>query len=354
MAADPPTFSRRDFLRSGSLAAGVSLCNLPDAEASQSPRARSCILLMLIGGPSQLETWDPKSSAPAEVRGPSRPIATSVPGIQISEYLPRLASLAHRCAILRTVHHNAAPIHETGLQLLQTGRVSSLDDEAPHLGALAPGGRVVILPARLGNLGISISHGQGAGRLGADREPIAQSYFVHQLPHADRDRYGKTSFGDSCLQALRLVEQGTRCVVGNMFDTLQDRTTWDCHAAAHGLTSTLDDYRRTVCPMFDRACSALLDDLHQRGLLDDTLVVAMGEMGRTPHVNTRGGRDHWSGCWSIMMAGGGVRGGQVIGASDRIAAEPAERPVRCEEVAASIAFALGLPMPASPVRELFG
>jgi uncharacterized protein (DUF1501 family) len=135
------------------------------------------------------------------------------------------------------------------------------------------------------------------------------------------------------------------------------------------LTSTLDDYRRTLCPTFDLAFAALLDDLHQRGMLQETLVLALGEFGRTPRLNANGGRDHWPGCWSIVLAGGGVRGGQVIGASDRIAAEPASRPVRCAEVTASVYNAMGLPLStrlvaaggrkwplvdAGPIRELVG
>ena len=319
---------------------------------------------MLIGGPSQLETWDPKPNAPANVRGPFRPMATSVPGIQISEHLPRMASLAHRYAIIRSVHHDAPPIHETGLQLLQTGRLSSTNAEAPHFGAVLAHQRggiapFVILPSRLGNTGINISHGQGAGSLGAAHEPQVETHFTHQLPQAERERYGKTAFGDACLRSRQLVERGTRCVVVNMFDTVYDRITWDCHADRHCLASTLDDYRRTLCPTFDRACATLLDDLQQRGLLDETLVVAMGEFGRTPYLNAQGGRDHWPRCWSIVMAGGGVRGGQVIGASDRLGAEPVQRPVACAEVVASIYYAMGVPnstrlVDAAPVRELVG
>src|SRR5207253_9145051 len=105
--------------------------------------------------------------------------------------------------------------------------------------------------------------------------------------------------------------------------------------------TSLDDYRETLCPMFDRAYAALLDDLYQRGLLGNTLVVAMGEFGRTPQLNPRGGRDHWPGVWSVLFAGGGVRGGQVVGASDRHGAEPRDRPVAAAQVAATIYGALG-------------
>jgi uncharacterized protein (DUF1501 family) len=378
-ATKSTSLSRRDFLRAGSVAVGTAGLALSDADAGQSSvgRAKSCIMLLLVGGPSQLETWDPKPDAPADVRGPFRPIATSVTGVQISEHLPRLASLADRYTILRSVHHNASPIHETGQQLLQTGRLSQVDHEFPHIGAVLSQQRgpskagvapFVILPSLIGNTGINISHGQGAGFLGAEHEPMVQSSFTHLLPPTDRDRYGKTAFGDACARSLQLVEQGTRCVVVNMFESVYDRITWDCHADRQCLSSTLDDYRRTLCPMFDRACAGLLDDLHQRGMLDETLVLAMGEFGRTPHLNAHGGRDHWPGCWSILMAGGGVRGGQVIGASDRIGAEPTNRPIACAEVTASAYNALGLPLStqlagpnrqrwpliaATPIRELW-
>ena len=304
------------------------------------------------------ETWDPKPDAPTEVRGPFRSIATSVPGTRISEHLPRLASLTHRYAIVRSVHHAAPPVHEAGLQLLQTGRLAQAGVEFPHFGAvlsqrLGPKQYVsaapfVMLPTPIGNMGINISRGQSAGILGAAHEPRIDTRFTHLLAPSDRERYGKTAFGDACARALQHVEQGTRCVVVNMFDTIYDRVTWDCHADRHSFSSTLDDYRRSLCPAFDQACAAILDDLHQRGLLDETLAAVLTEFGRTPKLNANGGRDHWPGCWSILLAGGGVRGGVVIGASDRFGAEPVGRPVSCAEVVASIYQALGV-APASPL-----
>jgi hypothetical protein len=269
--------------------------------------------------------------------------------------------MAEHFAIVRTVHHDASPIHEAGLQLLQTGRLCPLDTEYPHFGAVvaryqgppqtgAP--PFVILPSRLGNMGMQISRGQSAGSLGAAFEPTVQCCFTHLLSPVDRDRYGKTAFGDACARSLQLVEQGTRCVVVNMFESVYDRVTWDCHADRQSFASTLDDYRRSLCPTFDRAFATLLDDLRQRGILDETLVIALGEMGRTPYLNARGGRDHWTRCWSIAIAGGGVHGGQVIGASNREGAEPARRPVTCGDVVASIYHAMGRAAE-SPIRELF-
>src|SRR5947209_1319121 len=323
--------SRRDFLRGSAATIGVAAASHAPAGPTSAPPDLSCILLLLTGGPSQLETWDPKPDAPAEVRGPFGSIATSVPGIRIGEHLPCMAAIAHRWALVRSVYHTAAPIHETGMQLLQTGRLGTPDRAPPHFGAVLaarfgprrPGAPpFVILPARLGNLGVNVAHGQGAGCLGAAHEPVVVG-----------PQHG-AAFGDLCVQARRLVEAGTRCVVLNMFDTLYDRVTWDCPHDRRCLASTLDDYRRTLCPTFDQACATLIDDLHQRGLLPRTLVVAAGEFGRTPRLNRNGGRDHWPGVWSVLFAGGAVRGGQVIGASDKIGSEPARRPVRAEDIAA--------------------
>jgi uncharacterized protein (DUF1501 family) len=128
----------------------------------------------------------------------------------------------------------------------------------------------------------------------------------------------------------------------NMFDTVFNKVTWDCHADAGSLPTTLNDYKSTLCPMFDMAYSALLDDLKQRGMLGTTLVVAMGEFGRTPKLNLRGGRDHWPGCWSVLFAGAGIKGGQVIGSSDSIGSEPKDRPVSPLEVAATIYEGIGI------------
>ena len=182
-----------------------------------------------------------------------------------------------------------------------------------------------------------------------------------------RDAYGQTTFGQSCLLARRLVEAGVRCVTVNMFETVFNRVTWDCHGSAP--FSTLNDYARDLLPTFDLAFAALLDDLDRSGRLDSTLVVAAGEFGRTPRINAIGGRDHWPGVWSVAMAGGGVRGGQVIGASDAHAAEPADRPVTLPEILATIYHSLGIDASqyltrpdgescailegAEPVRELF-
>ncbi len=416
--------TRRDFLRAGALGAGavgLTLADLAGLRGDSAGPDVNCILLFLVGGPGHLDTWDPKPDAPAEIRGPFRPIRTSVPGIDIGEHFPRMARLADRWALVRAVHHDSAPIHETGHQLMQTGRLFRGGHEYPHYGAAVShlrGPRAglppwVVLPAPLGNTGVSVSHGQTAGCLGAAHEPFvlhgdpggphlldavdaahrtfdryagsappamargfnevfapsAKKAFNLATEPADlRARYGGNTFGQSCLLARRLVEHGVRLVTVNMFDTVFNAVTWDCHADGGALETTLDDYRDILCPMFDRAYSALLEDLHQRGLLETTLVLAMGEFGRTPQLNPRGGRDHWPGCWSVLFAGGGIQGGRVVGSSDAIGAEPRDRPVTPAEVAATVYRALGLdprtPLPgpegrpvpladAEPIAELF-
>jgi hypothetical protein len=253
---------------------------------------------MLTGGPSQLETWDPKPDVPESIRGPFRAIQTNVPGIRISQHFPLMAQRADRYAIIRSVFHNEAPIHETGQDLLTAC------------------GRTREIPVRTLMSGLN-------------------------------------SFGQNCLLARHLVEQGVRLVTVNMFDALFNQVTWDCHANGSDLNSTLDDYRTTLCPMFDMAFTALLDDLAETGLLDQILVVATGEFGRSPRLNPRGGRDHWPGVWSVLMAGGGVRGGQVIGSSDAHAEAPRDRPVHASQIAATVSHVLGIDSRAEPVWDLF-
>jgi hypothetical protein len=351
--------TRRDVLRAG---AALALTGTTARAAGADDRA--VILLLLVGGPSQLETFDPKPDAPTEVRGPFRPIATRIPGLFLGEHLPRLARRIDRVALIRTLHHDAAPIHETGLQLLQSGRLAGVGEEPPHLGAIAArefGPRVgapcwAVLPGPLGPTGVDISQGQAAGALGPGCRPFQPDAatldaLVAGEPARTREAYGETPFGRSCLAARRLVEAGTRLVAVNMYPTVFGAPSWDVHGA--GPFSTFDDYTRTVLPSFDRVFAALLDDLESRGRLGSTLVVATGEFGRTPRINPRGGRDHWPAVWSALAAGGGVRGGRAIGTTDAHAATPKDRPVTTAELVATMAGGLGLAGgPARPIVEL--
>jgi uncharacterized protein (DUF1501 family) len=398
--------SRREFLRVGGLTLGLSLADLAQLQGtstSPSVKDKACIQLFLTGGPSQLETWDPKPNAPESIRGPFRAVQTNVTGIRICEHFPLMAQRANRYAIIRSVYHDEPPIHETGQQLLQTGRFARDGIDWPHCGAVldhlqpAPAAPTwMVLPAPIRHTGVRIGNGQGSGFLGTDHVPVipcreeidlarfdtSRAFFgavdgaqcaleesgaLDQAKPAEqtalatlfnppvkrafdldaettsvRARYGWNTFGQSCLLARRLVQQGVRLVTVNMFDTVFKNITWDCHANGSDLNSTLDDYGTRLCPMFDLAYTALLDDLADLGMLEQTLVVSMGEFGRTPRLNGSGGRDHWPGVWSVLLAGGGVRGGQVIGSSDAHAEAPRDRPVHASQIAATVYHSLGI------------
>lgn len=355
--------SRRTFLQAGGLGTlglGLGLSGRGTARAA-SGQEPALILLMLVGGPSQLDTFDPKPDAPAEIRGPFDAIATRVPGVQLSSGLPRLAQRSDRFALIRTLNHDAAPIHETGQQLIQTGRLDAGGVEWPHLGALAaqqlgPRGNrspFVVLGGPIGHTGVQVSHGQTAGVLGEafapclpDVDPAARTAALARALNLASERpetvasYGPSGFGADCLRARRLVEAGSRVVVVNMYQTVFGGPSWDAHGREP--FATLADYRDHVLPGFDQAVAALLDDLQARGRLDSTLVVATGEFGRTPRLNVHGGRDHWTGAWSALVAGGGVQGGRVLGTTDAHAAEPIDRPVAPAELFATMHAALGL------------
>jgi hypothetical protein len=171
-------------------------------------------------------------------------------------------------------------------------------------------------------------------------EKAREAFALDTEPEKTRAKYGQNRFGQSCLLARRLVESGVRFVTVNMFETVFDEITWDIHGSRP--FSPIQCYSNEVGPMFDNAYSSLLEDLAERGMLEKTLVLATGEFGRTPKINPAGGRDHWPQCWTMVFAGGGVKGGRIVGASDEIGAFPRERPVTPGEVAATVYHALGL------------
>ena len=340
---DADGVSRRDFLRAGSL----TVVGLSGAAMSSSLAVvpnRRAIFILMTGGVSQLETFDPKPEAVAAIRGPFKSIETSVPGLRFGESLPQLAMRANRFAVIRSLHHDAAPIHETGQQLLQTGQLSIGGLTFPHWSSLVAQGvplnngvpANLIIPRFVGDTGVMAYRGQQAGLIGSEFEPVIAIAEPNDEPESIRRLYGETPFGRLLLRARQLVERGTRCVTVNLFDSLGSQITWDCHGDLCCGPATLFDYQDRLCPEFDRAMSGLLDDLSQRGLLDDTLVVATGEFGRTPYVNENMGRDHWPSCWSGLVAGGKVLGGKVIGASDSSAAEPVDRPVCPTEITSTL------------------
>lgn len=416
--------TRRDFLHAGSLGfLGLTLPEFLAVKASGAVDPKkdvNCIQLMLVGGPSQLDTWDMKPDAPASIRGPYKPIKTNVPGIEISEIFPRMAKHADKFALLRSVYHTAAAVHDTGCQMMQTGRLFQGGLESPNYGSVLrfeKGARGdmppnVLIPYMIGQLGGNLPHGDTAGFLGKAYDPfvlnadpseanfkvpdmlppdyisavrvdrrrdwrqvIDQSvkYFEESNQDAKlmdstfdqaytlmtsakareafdltqenedmRKRYGLNRFGQGCLLARRLVERGVRFVTINMFETVFNDITWDIHGSAP--FSPISCYSDLVGPMFDNAYSSLLEDLSRIGLLDSTLVLATGEFGRTPRVNPAGGRDHWPQCWTVVMAGGGVKGGQVVGSSDSIGGAPKDRPVMPSHVAATVYKCLGIPI----------
>ncbi len=425
--------SRRDFLHAGALSVlGLTLPKFLTLQAAAREQDKpaadndiNCILLFLVGGPSQLDTWDPKPDAPAEVRGPFRPIATKVPGIQITEIFPKMAAHMDKISLIRSVYHTATAVHDTGHQMMQTGRLFQGGIEHPHMGCVlghlkGQRGEVpahVLMPRPIGRTGGNLPHGQNAGYLGKSFDPFIlnadpsdpkfkvpdllppdyisaqrldrrqklreavdgamktfeaspqaqqmddnfslayrlmtnpQARSAFQLdaePNPLRDRYGRTRFGQCCLLARRLVERGVRFVTINMFETVFDEITWDIHGSRP--FTDIQEMSRLVAPNFDQAYSALLEDLHVRGLLEKTMVIAMGEFGRTPKINPAGGRDHHPGVWTVLMGGGPIQGGRVIGESDEIGAYPKARPISPAEVAATVYHGLGL----DPHQELRG
>jgi hypothetical protein len=412
---------RRDFLHLGALSfAGLTLpgfLRLKAAGAVTSAEDMNCILLFLVGGPSQLDTFDMKPNAPSEIRGPYKPIKTNVPGVEISEIFPRISKHADKFSLIRGMHHEAPAVHDTGHQMMQTGRLFQNGFEHPHAGCVlsklrGPRGDApphILLPRPIGNTGGNMPHGQNAGYLGKSYDPFVlnadpsspdfqvpdllppnyissirldrrrrlrdmvdnsvrefdvsadarlldenfqqaytlmssakmrEAFDLSRVPAGEREGYGYNRFGQSCLLARRLIERGVRFVTVNMFETVFNEITWDIHGSAP--FSPIACYRDLVGPMFDMAYSSLLEDLSQRGLLKNTLVVAMGEFGRTPKINPAGGRDHWPQCWTVLFAGGGVKGGQVVGSSDEIGGYPRDRPTTPAEVIATIYRSLGV------------
>lgn len=406
--------SRRQFLHTVGLTALCQFWSRWQAvEASGSaarPKAKSVILIFNAGAPSHLDLWDPKPDAPEAVRGPYRPIATSVPGVRVSELLPSLAKQAHRYALVRSVHHRQTQ-HNSGMYWSIVGRPYRIDStlinpsraDYPSFGTLVGwlaqrdgySGAMppyVITPAPHCDSLVYLTPGQFGACLGSRYDPfvlnsdpnrpnfqvgdftppadvpssrlhhrrelldqlatkpggefevhraralqlvrsndVQRAFDLSQEPASVRDRYGRHSWGQSHLLARRLVESGVRFVTTVNGPSIS----WDTHTDNFGRLKT-----RLVPPM-ERAFSALLDDLADRGLLDTTLVVWMGDFGRTPIINKEAGRDHWPQCYTMVLAGGGVRGGVVVGESDSQGAYPKTQPVTPADVHATVFTALG-------------
>lgn len=418
--------TRRDFLKAGTLGAiGLSLPQYLAAKEQGlvDPRhdKRAAIMIFNLGAPSQLDTFDMKPDAPAEIRGPFKPIRTKSPDIDICEMFPRHAEVADKFSLVRSCYHNGAAVHDAGWQVMQTGRIFSGGVNTPHVGSVVSylRGRktdlppFVVLPETMGRGGGNLPNGQAGGFLGKAHDPFSlqadpsqpnfkvpdllppaeigtarlerrrrmreivdstvssfeasedarlldsnfeaafrlmtskqarEAFDLSQEPQAVRDRYGMNRFGQCCLLARRLIEAGVRFVTINAFLTVFDEITWDIHGTKP--FTSIEGMRDVVAPMYDQAYSALITDLADRGMLDDTLVCNLAEFGRTPKVNPAGGRDHWPQCFTVYFAGGGVQGGRVVGASDPIGAVPDDRPVQPGDVVATIFHSLGFDLEA--------
>lgn len=424
--------SRRRILLGGAIPLlGLGLPRLLSAESSANsnrPPPKSCIFIYQYGGLSQLDSWDPKPHAAAEVRGPYQPISTSVPGLQFGELMPRLATHADRFAVIRSMSHSV-PVHDVANKMLLAGQSLPAVD-APSFGAVVSklrpstasvpshvwlqkfgGGAAPPDPAYLtgGFLGMAHSplligtnheehpanpafrvkafdtaEGVSLERLHARRQLLerietpdaisngagharfrerafdllsgtqARSAFdIEGEPPQVRDRYGRHPLGQNLLLARRLVEAGVRLVnvvawtglaPAEKFVSIE---TWDMHGNA-GIDIFANGWNGLgwALPKCDEAVSALLEDLDSRGLLDSTLVVLVGEFGRTPRIS-RGAsalrRDHWPNCYSAMVAGAGIKGGAVYGSSDTQAAYVKDRPVSPEDFAATLFHAMNIP-----------
>jgi hypothetical protein len=405
--------SRRQFLRIGMLGMGATSLSLADlfraeAKSATSRRHKSVINIFLAGGPPHQDMWDIKTEAPAEIRGEFKPIATAVPGIQICEVFPRVATLMNKLTVIRSVvgstgQHDAFQcMTGWGKDSLRTlgGRPSigsaiaklqgPVDLSVPPFVGLTARTRHVPWSdiGKPGFLGPSYSpfqpEGPGMADLKLNRITVAQladrrrllSSFdgmrrdvdtngmiqgvdaavdralgvltssrllealdVTKEPLPVRERYGTgkpyqfqydgaPTVNDQLLLARRLVEAGVRCV------TLSYGR-WDSHGQNFALV-------RDHGPKLDQGLSALVEDLDERGLLDDVTVVVWGEFGRTPRINQAAGRDHWPRVNSAVLAGGGMRTGQVIGATNRLGEFAKERPVHFQEIVATIYHNLGI------------
>lgn len=394
--------TRRQFISAGSLTAlGISLPQYlrAAAQAPASGKAKSCILFWLEGGPSQIDTFDPKPSSTF------KPISTNVAGIQVSELLPQLAKRMDKLTLVRSMHTKGND-HPQGCHYAITGHESNPVMHFPSIGSVIArevGARNGIPPHILvpqWQQNRQYEQYFGAGFLGSDYDPMAlpdpnqknfqvtdlslpkslsenavegrrsflnvvdqryrklsqaaehanmdsftsqawkmllnprvrDAFDLSKEPEKLRDRYGRDTVGQSALYARRLIEAGSRFVTAAGYHTLA----WDTHSQNDA------GHRDRLCPKFDRTLAVLLDDLSERGLLDSTVVLAMGEFGRTPFVNSDRGRDHWPACWSLAIGGGGLKTGQVIGSSDTTGGSVTSRLTSMGDIFATVYKAFGI------------
>ncbi|MBP87481.1 MAG: hypothetical protein CMJ64_12275 [Planctomycetaceae bacterium] len=416
---------RREFLRAGTLALGG--LTLPEllrrrADANELKRQTSVILFWMWGGPSQLETYDMKPDAPTEYRGPLNPIQTSVPGMDICEYMPLQAKMADKFSIIRSLHHKMSSHNDGSIEVL-TGKTPTVPDltstarsEHPDFGMILSrlrrprangmpqyvGVKRAPFMTNPGYLGaahkafeasdpskpdagpknMTVATGLDNGRLDDRRDLLSQfdtfrrvldqtadgiddfhrrAFTILTSPEVAgafdlgseddklRDRYGRHRWGQSCLLARRLAESGVGVI--NVDATAPNDATkhfsWDDHAGAFHL----DYAQRERLPQMDQALTSLITDLHDRGLGEDVMVIACGEFGRTPRVTHAPknfsdqpgvGRDHWPNAFSALIAGGGLRMGQVVGATNSKSEYPVHDPVTPQDLLATVYRHLGI------------
>jgi len=422
----PARVGRRELLRFG-LASGLGLTDLlrlrAAAEANparpstgRTRRPTSVILVWCHGGPSHLETYDPKPDAPAEYRGPFGAIETSLPGLRYSELMPRQAKIAHRCALVRSVHHRG-PCHDSGMQTLLSGHEQLVNrfGNPDHPDCFCVASKVLDRPGRSipVHVGLPPLAYSGPAYLGPScapfavtGDPNAPSFEVpdirlkdaaargrlerrlrlvdhvdavrrdldqnadavardrHYAAAADlltssmareafdltresdpcRDRYGRTRWGQSLLLARRLVEAGVVAATVSLFGLEKGMSSnWDDHAVNWDCFKAMQER----APVFDQAVTALIEDVYDRGLDRDVLVIVTGEFGRTPKISKdpasgRPGRDHWPFAMSILLAGGSMRMGQVIGATDARGEYVDQRPLHPNDFLATVYHHLGI------------
>jgi hypothetical protein len=376
------------------------------ASGAAAAKEKSCIVVWLDGGPPAMDMWDLKPDAPDGIRGEFRPIKTAVPGIEICEHLPTVARQMDKIALIRSLWHGNG-CHDIGPTIMQSGfrPLAKLPGGIELPIADYPSYQTVISVVKgsrsaFGHVAVpSIPRGASGGYLGPRTNPFSvagdpnrASFVVRDLgppqgidgaridrrrallkavdrhfremdsdpelrnlgrfyekayditsssraraafdlkqePETLRDAYGRTTIGQSCLMARRLVEAGVRCV------TVNDGG-WDTHE------KNFSELKAHRLPGLDKALGTLIRDLHERGVLESTLVLCMGEFSRTPIINPAAGRDHWSYCISVALAGGGIPGGVVVGASDKTCAYPAEDPIDPKQMAATIYHHMGIP-----------
>lgn len=344
---DHMAVNRRGFLRNGVLG-GASLALPFHARETRAATPRHggirCICLFMTGGMSSLDLWDPKPEAPAEIRGEFGPVETAVPGMRVSSLLPRVARITGQLAIVRSVTHGEA----------EHPRAISRMTPFPWVRASLPpsADEFVKVSKHVGRTShefLSVERGRIAERTdratmsaetpvvfdAADRRLSSLFERVSREPEVVRRQYGSTDLGRSCLWARGRIEAGCPFVGIRSGH-------WDTHRKNNWCLKEL------LAPAFDQAFASLIEDLDQRGLLDSTLVVVVTEFGRSPRINPAAGRDHWPGAFSAVFAGGGVRPGQVVGATDRFGAIVTKRPVTPYDLDATIRHLLGEPASSGP------